>query len=112
MRAGRDLPQPHRAVITPTCECISIRTERYAKDLSRMPGESAYGRAGVHLPQPHRAVETPTGKGVSIRTERYAKDLSRMPGESAYGARRSQLPTAAPSGPARPHHWQGCFHPD
>ena len=33
------VPQPYRPVITPTCDCISIGTECYAIDPTRMPGE-------------------------------------------------------------------------
>ena len=79
-----DIPQTHRSVITPTCDSVSIRTERYTIDIIRMPGEGAYGGACVDIPQTHRSVITPTCDSVSIRTERYTIDIIRMPGERAY----------------------------
>ena len=68
-------PQSDRIVFWPTspsCECVSIGTERYASDVTRMPGESVGVRTCVHCPQENRAVETPTCECVSIGTERYA----------------------------------------
>ena len=81
-RAGLGIPHSHRAIVTPTCQGAANRTERYACDLSRMPGEGAYVCTRGDIPQPD-GVPTRTCNSVSIGTERYACDPIRMPGEGA-----------------------------
>ena len=77
MRTRVDLPQADGLVPTPTtCDCVSIRIERYAWDPARMPSERAKVSPRVGIPQEDPAI-TPTCQGVSIGTKRYAPDRNR-----------------------------------
>ena len=116
VRACVHRPQSHRIVINPTgptCDCISIGTERYAIDVTRMLGEGAGVCPRVQVPQPHRMVFIPStaNKRPAIGTERYAMDPTRMPGEGV-GSRLCWHPTAAPYGLSNLPQWRLFFHRD
>ena len=51
--AGDSIPQPDGKVITPTSKCASIRAERDAINISRMPREQGNFGAGVCTIEPN-----------------------------------------------------------
>ena len=74
-------------LITPTCESVSIGTERYAINRPRMPGEGAYVFPRLRVPEPDGLVLTPTCDSSAIGTERYAINTPLMSGEQGeFGA--------------------------
>ena len=44
------IPETDSVIHTPTCDCLSIWTERYAIDFSRMPSEREKVSAISHIP--------------------------------------------------------------
>ncbi len=64
---------------TATGKRATIRTECYAKDITRMPCEGADMCATVCVPHTKSFIVTTTCECATIGTERYAKDITRMP---------------------------------
>ena len=75
------IPHANGVVITATGDSITIRTERYALDIIRMPCERADMCAIACVPQSDSVVITHTCDCLTIRTERYAVDKTQMPSD-------------------------------
>ena len=74
MRSCFGIPQSCRIVLpapTRTGNCVSIRAERYAIDLPRMPGDSVQMCTYFGIPQEYRFVPTSAGECAPIWTECY-----------------------------------------
>ena len=69
------IPQSHRPVPTPGCNCFSIGTERYAIDPTLMPGQQGNPLIGRRIIQPNTDA-TPYRQTSAIRRIRNTTSIA------------------------------------
>ena len=86
------IPQSHRVVIAPTCEGLSIRTERDTMDIPYMPCDCGFFLPRFSVPQLHRIVVTRACECTPIGAVGYTIDPVCMPHERGVVLPRSGIP--------------------
>src|SRR5262249_43647170 len=108
--AGRDVPQPHGAVVGARQDLL-LAAEGHSPDDRRVPAEDAQLLAPPHVPQPHHAAPVPSRRPDSDRwppAEKVSRDTCsvcpastriKLPVPASHTRmRRSPLRTRLPSG--------------